>query len=372
MTIEEIEARIKQIEDEINILGTSEQGKKILINASYGFISSSYSSLANSNLGSAITSYGRFNIKAMTKKVIEEIGGDVYCSLQDTDSFHLALGSTIPKEVTDPFERTKLIYNYTTENISPIIVNYSKEISSMFNGNGLLEMDFEAIARKTLVTGKKRYACELYYDDKFLDKMKKKVIGIEIKRSSTPDNVKKALDRLLDLIFEGDNVLVSSFIKKYRKLHPYVDINKIAIPTSVSNMEKYYNDKKGKNRREQFIPKGAIASAKAVHLHNILIDENEELIGFEHILTGNKLKMVPLLHHIDANFGNTVLAFKEWTFLRETGIRTQKIYEKGTKIEDMIDYTELFNKTFLKPATSLLDSIGWVVDTDELRRKGLF
>ena len=358
LTDTELLNMIDQLTFLANAFNTGNLGKKVILNSLYGYITASYSTLANSNLGAAITSYGRYNIKRMSDHIVEHVGPDnAEITLQDTDSFHLSL-SNVPKELKEPKERTKWIYDFTTENISPEITSYSKEISRTFNGRGMLKMDFEAIATSEIVVAKKRYACALWYDDRFLDKMKKKVVGLEIKRSSTPKDIKHAMDDVLDIIFTGDHFEALEYMKDFRKSFDKRKLVDIAINTSISDISKYYSIR-GEDLIEKWIPKGATQTAKGVHLHNCLLENVEGFDIYDYINSGDKVKIVFLKRPIYPDALYKVFAFKDPSIIKTAGLN------------EMIDYDVLFDKGFKTPMLSIFEAIDWEFDAQKVKVKGI-
>lgn len=337
---------------------TLQYTKKIQINAMYGAVGNAHSMFANSDMASGITSYGRLNIKMTTNYVISEINKmspdfNVYIIQQDTDSMYISLDSVVSawdktNTKTDA-EKTEFCDQFIKRFIQPKINESSSKIAYWFNAyEDSLEMDREVIADVMISTGKKRYTARILDNEGVrLTTPKKKIVGLEIKRSSTPGDVRKTLDGVLDLLFEGDNNKLIDYIEAYRKTHTTNSIDSISIPSGVSDIDKYDQ-----------ITKSVPMHVRASKVMNDLIKRMNKESDYPLVVNGDKVKYVFLK---EPNIiKSDVIAFKDPRMLEEF------------KLMKYIDYNRLFERTFINPVETLTNAIGWKLDSGSAAMMDLF
>lgn len=326
---------------------------KVLINAEYGAIANDAMNIANSDLAGGITAYGRYNIKMSSSNIARMInamnpGFKVEAMQIDTDSEYLCLDSVVDvykksnPEATDA-DITEFLDQFCKKVIIPKIQEIATLVCKQMNAmQDEILFEREIIAKRVISTGKKRYACSILDDEGTrLVKPKKKIVGLEIKRSSTPAADKKSLDKVIDLIFEGSNDNLVDFIEMYKKNYSKIPLEKVAIPSGVSDITKFVDNP------SLSMPYHVRASL----VHNILI-EKLNLTNFAPIVNGDKIKMVFLK-------GNPIttadtIAFNDSRFLVETGLIK------------FINYDKMYERSFLSPCTTLTEAIGWKVSSNDI------
>lgn len=331
--------------DIVNVNDINQYVEKIKINAVYGAVASTTMNISNSDISNAITSYGRLNIKLTTQRIVDEINllnpeFKTYTVQQDTDSCYLSLEGIVDylvKQKPDATreEKVKFLENFMSKVVTPIIAKSSTEISNMFNAyEDGMKMDAEIIADVFVSTGKKRYAARIWWDEgTTLSKPKKKVVGLDIKRSDTPTDARIKLGSILDYIFEDNNKELINMIKTYEIEMKQLPIDLVAIPTGVSDITKY-----------EGVTKSVPMHVRASLVFNKYINDNN-MKQYMKINNGDKIKYIFLKKNNITP--SEVIAFNDSDFIYETGL------------DKYIDYNRLFERTFLKPVTSLTDAIGW-------------
>lgn len=332
-------------QDEVNVNDTNQYVEKIKINSLYGAVAASTSIFANSDISNAITGFGRYNIKITTQFIIDEINKlnpdfKSYVVQQDTDSCYLSLEGVVEwfkKQQPNADRETilKFIEGFMNKVITPAIQKSSTKIANQFNiYEDSLAMDAEIIADVFISTGKKRYAARIWWDEgNYLAKPKKKIVGLDIKRSSTPNDARIKLSSVLDYIFEDNNNSLVSMISSYEKELKELPIDKIAIPSGISDITKY-----------EGVTKAVPMHVRASLIFNNYI-EKHNMTNYQRINNGDKIKYIFLKKNPITT--SDVIGFNDVEFLIETGL------------DKFIDYSRLFERTFLTPVKGLTDAIGW-------------
>lgn len=324
---------------------TRQYTKKIQINAEYGFIANSVANIANSDLAGGITAYGRYNLKKTGINIISKLNKinpnfKIEIAQMDTDSFYLCFDTVVQEYVrTNPTatdaDITEFLDQFCKKVVSSKIQEISSEIAIECNAReDEILWDREIISKSFISSGKKRYACSILDDEGTrLTKPKKKIVGLEIKRSSTPSDVKEKLGSIIDLIFAGDNEALVLFIEKYKEDYPKIDINKVAIPTGVSELDKFIEDS------SLTMPWHVRASI----VYNNYIRQSG--LDYPLIVNGDKIKIVYLKKNPVTN--SETMAFLDSRFLEETGII------------QYVDYNLMFEKSFMSPVETLTNIVSW-------------
>lgn len=331
---------------------------KVLINAEYGAVANDAMNIANSDLAGGITAYGRYNLKVTSKNVIDRINAmnpkfSVFNVQKDTDASYICLDSVVkvyqeskPDITTN--EIVEFLDQFCKKVVSPFIQSEATKIATQMNAmQDEILWEREAISRNFISSGRKRYACLLLDDEGTrLVTPKKKIVGLEIKRSSTPASDKKALDKVIDLIFEGNNENLVDFIEMYKKNYSKIPVEKTAIPSGVSDITKFLENP------SLSMPQHVRASV----VHNNII-EKLNLTNYAPIVNGDKIKLVFLKKNPITTA--EAVAFNDIRFLSETGL------------DKFINFEKMYERSFLSPTTTLTDVIGWNTSAQQLL-SGLF
>ena len=340
-------------ENEVQVYDTRQLTRKLLINAEYGFLGNEHSNIANSDIAGAITCYGRLNLKATGSYLIEklkELNDNFNISIiqRDTDSIYICLESVVEqylkvKPDLDKDKIVELLDIFTKTKIQPILDESSRMIAERFNAReNCLNLDREIIADSFLSSRKKRYACRIFDDEGTrLTTPKKKIVGLDIKRSDTPSDVRIRLSNVLDFIFDDDNEGLIDFIEEYKETHKTLNLEEISIPSGVSDITKFERDS------SLSIPMHVRASM----VFNLVIERNS-LREYQRINNGDKIKFIFLKKNPITN--SEVIAFNDPNFLYDIGL------------DKYIDYERLFDRTFISPVKGLTEIIGWKIERSDM------
>jgi DNA polymerase elongation subunit (family B) len=98
----------------------------------------------------------------------------------------------------------------------------------------------EWVASSGLFVAKKSYAVRLVYQEGILD-IERKVVGLTLKKGSTPKAMKEFLSKILDMIldFKDKKEIDAVILDEINKLSEVYDLEDIAIPSSVKDPDSY-------------------------------------------------------------------------------------------------------------------------------------
>ena len=193
--------------------------KKINLNSLYGAILNSGCRFFDKRIGQSTTLTGRQIVKHMAGKVNEIITGEydyrgkaiIY---GDTDSCYFSAYKTLKKEIDDgllPWSKESVIqlYDQIGEEVNTTFPQFMLDMFHCPKSRGdVIKAGREIVGSKSLFITKKRYAV-LYYDKegKRADVEGKpgkiKAMGLDLKRSDTPEFIQNFLSDILEKVLTG-------------------------------------------------------------------------------------------------------------------------------------------------------------------------
>jgi DNA polymerase elongation subunit (family B) len=193
--------------------------KKINLNSLYGAILNAGCRFFDNRIGQSTTLTGRCIARHMAGKINEVITGEynhvgksiIY---GDTDSAYFSAFSTLRKEIEKkeiPWDKDSVVQLYDTiaEEVNSTFPQYMLDAFHVPKSRGeVIKAGREIVASKGLFITKKRYAV-LYYDKEGkrsdIDGKpgKIKAMGLDLKRSDTPEFMQKFLEEVLTKVLNG-------------------------------------------------------------------------------------------------------------------------------------------------------------------------
>lgn len=193
--------------------------KKINLNSLYGALLNNGCRFFDKRIGQSTTLTGRQIVKHMSSKVNEIITGDPDYKgksvlYNDTDSVYFSAYNTLKSDIE------KGLIPWTKESVVELYDQIGTEVNATFpafmevafhcprSRGGVIEASREIVGSKSLFITKKRYAV-LYYDKdgKRFDVDGKtgkiKAMGLDLKRSDTPEYMQDFLMSILDKVLTG-------------------------------------------------------------------------------------------------------------------------------------------------------------------------
>ncbi len=207
--------------------------KKINLNSLYGAILNAGCRFFDKRIGQSTTLTGRQIVKHMAGKVNEIITGEydyrgkaiIY---GDTDSCYFSAYKTLKKDIDSgaiPWTKETVIalYDQIGEEVNSTFPQFMLDTFHVPKSRGeVIKAGREIVATKTLFITKKRYAA-LYYDkegkrsDVDGKPGKIKAMGLDLKRSDTPEFIQDFLSDVLEMVLTGSSEQeVLDFISEFR------------------------------------------------------------------------------------------------------------------------------------------------------------
>jgi len=325
--------------------------KKVCLNSLYGASGSQYFRFFDLRIAIAITTSGQLSIQWVQNRMnsfMNTLMGTTsfdYVIASDTDSMYMNLGPYV-KEVFSKFTKTystrrtiKFMDRLSRYKLQPFIDGVYADLGKYVNAfANKMNMKREALADKAIWTAKKRYIMNVY-DNEGVEYATPeiKVMGLEVRKSSTPGAVREKLTEAISIIINGDNDKMIKFIEEVRKEFKALPVEDIAFPRGVNNLSQYSSS-------STIYSKGTPMHVRASLLYNNLVKELNLDKELPTIREGEKIKFVYL---------------REPNPLRENVIAFPLSLSKKLDLHDYIDYNVQFEKSFLDPLKNILDVLGW-------------
>ena len=193
--------------------------KKINLNSLYGAILNNGCRFFDKRIGQSTTLTGRAIAKHMASKVNEIIAGEYNHTGKaiiygDTDSCYFSAYKTLEKEITAgqlPWTKESVVqlYDQIGEEVNNTFPQFMLDAFHVPKSRGeVIKAGREIVGSKSLFITKKRYAV-LYYDkegkrsDVDGKPGKIKAMGLDLKRSDTPEFIQNFLSDVLELVLTG-------------------------------------------------------------------------------------------------------------------------------------------------------------------------
>lgn len=347
MTDEELIYERDRILSNINNLDMMQMAFKIAINSLYGAAANQHFKYFDVRLAESITITGQLYNKWVAKHLNTYLNkicstSDIdFVKYMDTDSLYISFDKFVNKfckEKSD-YEIAKILDKVSKDKILPQIEQACKELADYTNcPSTKMSMARENIASTAFWTAKKKYAMAvLDQDGKVYDPPKLKIMGLEIVRSSTPQFVRDALKQTVELILRKDIYAVRKFVNEFKETFYSSDVDLIAFPRGINNIEKYYDS-------VTVVKSGCPIQVRAAILHNNFIKSKKLENKYPLIQDGDKIKFVYL------KMPNTI---------KQNVIAWIGKFPPEFMLDKYVDYDIMYGKVFIEPLNSMLDSLEW-------------
>ena len=343
----------KSLLKDISRYNNIQMAKKISLNSAYGAIGNNWFRYFDLLVAEAITTSGQLSIRWIEKslniylnKIMETQGVD-YIIASDTDSVYITFDTLVSKVFDKSPETSKVVKfldKVATTKLEPFIDRSYKSLASEMNAyQQKMQMGREVIADKGIWTAKKRYILNVHNSEGVAYKEPKlKVMGIESVKSSTPAACRENIKKALDILINGDEKSLNTFIQNFREEFLTLEPEQIAYPRSCNGIRKWSGD-------AELFRKGAPIHVKGAILYNHLIKKNKLGNKYPNIQEGDKIKF---LHMKQPN----VYQCSSFSF-------PSQFPKELNDIADSIDMEEQFEKSFIEPLRFITDKILWKIDS---------
>ena len=342
----------KALEKEIARCNNIQMAKKISLNSAYGAIGNQYFRYYKLANAEAITLSGQVSIRWIEGKMNGYLNNllkteDVdYVIASDTDSIYLNMGPLVTQffgnKSGDKNAIVTILDKICQDKLEPFIEKSYQELADYVSAyDQKMQMKRENIADRGIWTAKKRYILNVWdsegvrYEDPKL-----KVMGIESVKSSTPAPCRKMLKDAFHILMTGTEDDMISFIDKCRDEFKSLSPESIAFPRSVSDVDKYKS-------HTSIYSKGTPIHCRGALLFNYYVKKNKLDHKYSLINNGEKIKFIYL---------------KKPNPIHENVISFIQDFPHEFGLDKYIDRDLQFEKSFLEPLKTILDSIGWNVE----------
>jgi DNA polymerase I len=215
---DEVKAQMKITTDEVEkrYLNGLQEAVKVLMNTFYGVFASSFYRFTDKNIGAAITSFARDNVK----RIITDVGNEgISVIYSDTDS----------------------VFMQSPVNDLEGSVNFGKEMAKRFTTEGGT-LEFEKLLEPLFSHGKKkRYVGRIVWPTKSEELL---VRGYEIRRSDSFELQSRLLMDLFEKILDEKNDEATALVKSVVKdtMQKNVDISELVISRTCREFDKYVKE----------------------------------------------------------------------------------------------------------------------------------
>ncbi len=339
----------KELKKEIAKYKNLQLSKKVSLNSLYGASGSKYFRFFDLRNAVAITTTGQLSIRwietelnSYLRKVLKS--EDDFVIAVDTDSVYLNLGELVYKALPDNAKDTAKAIDFLDRacesKIQPVIDKACGDLGDYTNVyQQKIVMKREVLADKAIWTAKKHYILNVHNSEGVqYAQPKKKIMGLEMIKSSTPTACREKLREAVDVIFSANEEAVQSFIQTFRGEFETLPLADIAFPRGVNGMDKYSDAK-------TIYGSGCPIHVRGSLIYNHLLWSNSLVSKYPLIQSGEKIKFIFLKEPNTVQ--SNVIAFPQG------GIPSEFDLDK------YIDYNTQFEKSFLEPLMIILKAIGW-------------
>ena len=342
----------KELEKEIARCNNIQMARKIQLNSAYGAIGNNYFRYYKLENAEAITLSGQVAIRWIEGKLNQYLNKilkteDVdYVIASDTDSVYLNMGPLVEVIYKGREKTTEGVINFLDKvcqvELEKYIESCYQELAEYVNAyDQKMQMKRENIAERGIWTAKKRYILNVWDSEGVrYEEPKLKMMGIEAVKSSTPAPCRKMIKDALKLMMSGTEDDVIDYIDRCREEFKSLPPEQIAFPRTASDVRKYQS-------HSDIYMKGTPIHVRGALLFNHYVKERELTKKYSLIQNGEKIKFLYL---------------KKPNIIQENIISFIQEFPRELQLDKYIDYELQFEKSFIEPLKSILDSIGWNIE----------
>ena len=221
--------------------------KKINLNSLYGAILNPGCRFFDKRIGQSTTLTGRRITRHMGAKVNELLLGRYDhtgdCVIYgDTDSVYFTATPAMPDDMSLDMDGAIALYDRISEQVSDTFPQFMlDDFNCPLNMGSVIKAGREVVGKSGMFITKKRYAIKCLDIEGYQPEGGKlKIMGMDIKRSDTPEFVQDFLETILDATLEGKSEkeviqMIKDFKEVFRSLEPW----KKGMPKRANNVTMY-------------------------------------------------------------------------------------------------------------------------------------
>lgn len=339
----------KSLEIEINRLDTKQLTVKIFINSVYGALGNKVFPLGDDDLAESITLTGQAVIKESAdivkkyiQKIIDRDPGEVN-KYSDTDSCYFVIDELIKHYKLIPVvdgKITKEVYKIVedvTEHLNLEIQNWGK--STLNSKDCRFIFKREKICDVGCFFKKKRYVLHVL-DDEGIPVNDFKYVGVEVKRTTMPANVKPLVKKIIEtMLLTQSQLETNKEVEKTYDTFIKLPVEEIAETSGIKGLEKYASQCDGFQTT-----KGMPHHVKAAYYYNLLINKFNLEKKYEKIQSGDKIKHFQI--KTPNRYGIKKIAYKYY-------------YPEEFKKLFEIDYEKMFDRIVYSVVERFYENVKW-------------
>ena len=342
--------RKREITNQISKYKNLQLAKKVQLNSAYGALGNQYFRFFDIRQAEAITLSGQLAIRWIEKKLNGYLNKllktkDIdYVIASDTDSVYVNLGPLVHMVYGSKGEtKIETIVDFVdkacTEKFEPFIDKSYQELADYMNAfDQKMQMKREVIANKGIWTAKKRYILNVYDSEgvRFAEP-KLKMMGIEAVKSSTPMSCRDKIKESLKIVMNGNETDFQSFVEAFKQEFKTLPFEDIAFPRGVSDLSKYISS-------SELYSKGTPMHVRGAIMFNAFLKKYKLTKKYQLIQDGDKTKFCYM---------------KVPNPVQENVFSILTVLPKEFGVEKYIDYDTQFDKAYLEPLKTIVNTIGW-------------
>jgi len=247
---QELQAKKKQATtpEDIAFWDKRQLVRKILLNSTYGAICNPGSRFFDHRIGQSTTLTGRAITRHMGAETNKMLTGEydhtgdtiVY---GDTDSVYFSAHEISKKQDIElDMDSAIALYDNISDTVSDSFPSFAKQAFNISTSQGnILKAGREVVGRAGIFITKKRYAINVLDLEGWQPEGGKlKVMGLDLKRSDTPEFVQDFLSDILGQTLNGDGeTKVLASVREFKKEFKAMDSWKKGMPKRVNNLTYY-------------------------------------------------------------------------------------------------------------------------------------
>jgi DNA polymerase elongation subunit (family B) len=342
--------RKREITNQISKYKNLQLAKKVQLNSAYGALGNQYFRFFDIRQAEAITLSGQLSIRWIEMKLngylnkLLKTEGIDYVIASDTDSVYVNLGPLVTMVYGSKGEtKVETIVDFVnkacTEKFEPFIDKSYQELADYMNAfDQKMQMKREVIANKGIWTAKKRYILNVYDSEgvRFAEP-KLKMMGIEAVKSSTPMSCREKIKESLKIVMNGNEQEFQSFVEAFKQEFKSLPFEDIAFPRGVSELSKYKSS-------SELYTKGTPIHVRGAIVFNSLLEKHKLTRKYQLIQDGDKTKFCYM---------------KVPNPVHENVFSILTVLPKEFNLNKFIDYDLQFEKAYLEPLKTIVNTIGW-------------
>lgn len=345
----ELLKRKKQLENDISRYKNLQLAKKVQLNSAYGALGNEYFRFFDLRQAEAITYSGQLSIRWIGEKLnlymnkILKTKDVDYVIASDTDSVYLHLGPLVNMVYGNKTIEEEKIVDFIDKScqdkIEPFIDRAYEELANYMNAfDQKMIMKREVIANTGIWTAKKRYILNVWDSEGVrYAEPKLKISGIEAVKSSTPGSCRQKIKEALKVIMKGTEEEFHDFNSKFKQEFSKLPFEDVAFPRGISELTKY-------DSKATIYSKGTPIHVRGALLYNKILTDKKLEKRYQPIKDGDKIKFCYM---------------KMPNPLHENVFSVMNVLPKEFALEKYIDYDTQFEKAYLEPLKSIVNTFGW-------------